>query len=205
MSQKVGTPVHAQSSETSEASQEPSDPAAVRASAQDSPSAIAKSAAECFSTQLRNYLNRRLRGPQEVQDCAQEVYLRLLRINPDLRVANTLAFVLSVAKHVVADHLMAANRDAQRFVPAPDTWDDDEDVLDLRHGSLEDALNVRQELEQALGEIPPLYATILVLHKRDGMSYEEVAAELALSVHTVHKYIDRARALLRMRRWEPSK
>jgi DNA-directed RNA polymerase specialized sigma24 family protein len=31
------------------------------------------------------------------------------------------------------------------------------------------------------------HAAILFLHKRDGLSYEEVAKELSISVHTVKK------------------
>jgi RNA polymerase sigma-70 factor (ECF subfamily) len=67
---------------------------------------------------------------------------------------------------------------------------------------IEENLSVQQQLESALAQISPTYAAVLLMIKRDGMSYEEVAAKMGLSLHSVHKYLQRARAELKRRRWE---
>jgi DNA-directed RNA polymerase specialized sigma24 family protein len=43
---------------------------------------------------------------------------------------------------------------------------------------------------------------VLIAHKHRGLSYEEVAVELGLSVHTVEKYVTQAKALIRTMTWE---
>src|SRR5262245_20699010 len=65
---------------------------------------IATLAATDHARELRQYLYRRLGGVQEVEDVAQEVYLKLLRVNDHLRVEKPLAFIYSVAAKVLADH-----------------------------------------------------------------------------------------------------
>ena len=63
-------------------------------------------------------------------------------------------------------------------------------------------LDTQRQLAAILDELPPLYRAILLLQKRDGMSYVEIAKELDLSVHTVEKYLFRALALVRAAKWE---
>jgi RNA polymerase sigma-19 factor, ECF subfamily len=67
---------------------------------------------------------------------------------------------------------------------------------------LADRLNLQQQLERALSQLPSTHAAVLLAHKRDGLSYEEVAAKLNLSVHTVEKYVTQAKARIRLMSWE---
>jgi RNA polymerase sigma factor (sigma-70 family) len=64
---------------------------------------------------------------------------------------------------------------------------------------LEDFVSIQQQIEAALAKLPPMQAAVLVLHKRDGLSYEEVAQKLGLKVETVHKYLTQARLKIRMK------
>jgi RNA polymerase sigma factor (sigma-70 family) len=56
-------------------------------------------------------------------------------------------------------------------------------------------------VKAVLAQLPPLYAAILVMKKRDGLSYEEIARALQISVHTVKKYLFRAVAQARAANW----
>ncbi len=164
---------------------------------------FARTAFERYARQLRHYLRRRSGRAQDVDDLAQEVYLRLLRIDPATRVMKPLAFVYGVAARVVADHKSRSSQTEEVVVSADEVLGDW-----LKHPSeapdarLEEQLAMRQQLERALTALPPLHAAILVLHKRDGLSYEEVARQLGVSLHTVHKYLTESRAQLRMMCWD---
>ena len=55
-----------------------------------------------------------------------------------------------------------------------------------------DTIATEQKLRFLLSKLPPLYAAVLVMKKRDGKSMEEIARELQLSAHTMKKYLCRA-------------
>jgi RNA polymerase sigma-19 factor, ECF subfamily len=168
---------------------------------------IARSAAERYVTELRRYLLRRLGGPQDVEDLVQEVYLKLLTINPEIRVEKPLAFIFHVAALVLANHRSGAALDREVLTYIADQEDMEkspaimERVSEALSDRLEESLIVHQQLEQALQRIPPKHAAILLMAKRDGMTYAEIAAELGLSAHSVHKYLQEALAQLRRQRW----
>jgi RNA polymerase sigma-70 factor (ECF subfamily) len=65
-----------------------------------------------------------------------------------------------------------------------------------------DRLELTEQIERALAQLPPLQATILVLFEQEGLTYQEIAKELEISVHTVEKYLTVARARIRTVRWE---
>jgi RNA polymerase sigma factor (sigma-70 family) len=63
---------------------------------------------------------------------------------------------------------------------------------------LAEALDFQNQLDQALAHLKPRHLQILLLHKRDGYSYQEIAQRLNLSVDTIHKYLTQARAQIRL-------
>ena len=169
--------------------------------APDPTSNLAVSAFSRYAERLRGFFGRRLHQSCDVDDLAQEVYLRLLNTDP-AHVRKTLPFILGVASHVLADHLRAETQERERFPSAGDApqvlREQPSETLSDR---LDDCLSVRQEISAALKQLSPVHAAALVLHKRDGLSYEEVAKKLNLSVHTVHVYLRAARAQIRMTHW----
>jgi RNA polymerase sigma-19 factor, ECF subfamily len=148
-----------------------------------------------YSRELHRYLLRRLRRPEDADDLAQEVYLRLLRMNQDTLVRKPLAYLYGIAARVVADF--------HRSKTLPQTQDGDADLdSQVIHDDLAERLNLQQQLHRALAQLPPMHAAVLLAHKRDGLSYQEVARELNLSVHTVAIYVKQAKARIRMMAWE---
>ncbi|WP_108470466.1 RNA polymerase sigma factor [Rhodanobacter thiooxydans] len=55
----------------------------------------------------------------------------------------------------------------------------------------------REELERAVGKLPPRARAVLVLHDIEGWKHEEIAAELDMAVGTSKAQLHRARGLLR--------
>jgi RNA polymerase sigma-19 factor, ECF subfamily len=154
-----------------------------------------------YKRELHRYLVRRLQNPQDVDDLAQEVYMRLMRVDEKKLIREPLAFLYGVAAHVVADFWIGAEREHRRAgaEPLEDFIDDESLTLP---DDLADRLNLQQQLERAIAQLPPLHAAVLLAHKRDGLSYEEVAAKLRISVHTVEKYVTQAKARIRTMQWE---
>ena len=164
---------------------------------------LAGSAAQRYARELHRYLLRRLRKPQDVDDLAQEVYLRLLRLDEAKCVQTPLAFLYGVAAHVVADFRLQMSTEESHL-----TFDEDavqqwsEHPVDVLPDELAERVALEQQLEWALKQLPPTQAAVLLAHKRDGLSYEEVAKKLKLSVNTVEKYLTQAKAKLRTLPWD---
>lgn len=155
-----------------------------------------------YRRELHRYLMRRLRQPQDVDDLAQAVYERLLRLDDEKTIHKPLAYLYGVASHVLADFRI----DIEDERKAIDRYENVEDWYDTPACVLPDdmaeRLNLQQQIDKAMAQLPPTHAAVLLAHKRDGLSYEEVAEKLGLSIHTVEKYVTQAKARIRTMSWE---
>jgi RNA polymerase sigma-70 factor (ECF subfamily) len=155
-----------------------------------------------YRRELHRYLMRRLREPQDVDDLAQSVYERLLRFDDEKVVHKPLAYLYGVASHVLADFRIEEERDHEHVVAHDESEDWAECPSCILPDDLADRLNLQQQIDLAIAQLPPTHAAVLLSHKRDGLSYEEVAEKLGLSIHTVEKYVTQAKARLRTMTWE---
>ncbi|MET0497255.1 MAG: RNA polymerase sigma factor [Steroidobacteraceae bacterium] len=158
-------------------------------------------AANHYSSDLRAYLSRRLGNPHDVEDVAQSVFLKLVRINNDnLVVEKPFGFVRTIANRALAElsalrardraHLVSSSR-IEHIVESAVATDSDEDPGE--------DLDVHQQIETAMAKLSPTLSAALILVARDGLSYAEAAQRLDISEHAVKKNLQRARAQLRRR------
>lgn len=165
---------------------------------------FAAAAAVHYRPQLSAFLSRRMHRArdQELDDLAQKTYQRLLQMSEDTEVRNPLAYLYTVANHVLEESRIAGARDAARVTVDSEVVEQLGESDQLCLGDAEARLNLRQQLDRALGELPPMQRAVLLMHHRDGWSHEEIANELKLSRKQVHKYIMRAKAHLLKMDWE---
>jgi DNA-directed RNA polymerase specialized sigma24 family protein len=64
---------------------------------------FARSASEVYSADLHRFPARRMHRPQDIEDLAQEVYIRLLKIDQGEFVKNPKAYILQTAANVEYD------------------------------------------------------------------------------------------------------
>lgn len=154
-----------------------------------------------YRRELHRYLMKRLRRPQDVDDLAQEVYLRLITLSDEKVIEKPLAYLYGVASHVLADHMFAMK---ERCVIdwSKDADDCMESPACVLPDDLADRLNLQQQIDKAMAQLPPTHAAVLLAHKRDGLSYDECAEKLGLSIHTVEKYVTQAKARVRTIGWD---
>ena len=150
-----------------------------------------------FNRQLHAFLRRRVRDAAEVDDLAQEVYLRLLRIADVDAVRNPLSYVYGVAAHVASEFNM---RDRRARVVFDSTAADA--GLDLEDGQrdgpeAEEGAQMEWEVNAALRQLSPKHLAVLLLERREGLPHAQIAEQLGLSIHTVKKYSVQALAQVR--------
>jgi RNA polymerase sigma factor (sigma-70 family) len=163
---------------------------------------FAASAFENYAAELHRFLMRRLRQPQDAEDLAQEVFMRLSRIDNSEFVEKPRAYLFGIASHVVFEFRMrgrlkdwivfdSGTVEAAAEQPAMPSTDE-----------LADRLDLQRQLTTALRRLPPLHLAVFLLHKRDGYSYDEIAERLDLSARQIENHITQARSLLRKMDWD---
>jgi len=144
-----------------------------------------------YGHRLRRFLAVRLRNADDVPDLAQEVFLRLLRVEGYESIRSPEAYLFTIASHVIHQH---AVRRSSESVPVEIA----EVFSELRTSASDDppdqAAHAQQieELERILAHLPVRVATALVLHRVAGYSVQEVGDELGVSRETAKKYLARA-------------
>jgi RNA polymerase sigma factor (sigma-70 family) len=159
---------------------------------------LAQLAYQRYRGGLKRYLMRRLDRAQDAQDLAQEVYLRLLRVDAAELVRQPRAYMFRIASHVVYEFRLREEREKEHVSIDSTALDHLADrVSGPATGDFAEGASLESELARLLERLPPVERAIVLLQKREGLSYKEIARQLGLSVHTVKKYL--FRALLRLR------
>jgi RNA polymerase sigma-70 factor, ECF subfamily len=147
-----------------------------------------------FQPKIRRYLER-LVGPGAAEDVTQEVFARLSQSLPHFRAESSLStWIYRVATNAAYDRL---RRDAPRRpgeVPIEEARVED-------HSPGVERTMIRQEMNDCIAayiaRLPASYRSVLVLSEHEGLTNQEIADALGLTLDTVKIRLHRARARLR--------
>lgn len=140
---------------------------------------------------LRRFLASRLRNTADVADLAQEVFLRLLRVERQDQIRSPEAYLLTIANHVLHQH-------ALNGATIPEPVDVMDALVDAQLAVESDPvaqLHLERRLEaldRALGRLSPKTRAAFVLQRRDGCTIDEIAVRLGVSRAMVKKYLAKA-------------
>lgn len=142
---------------------------------------------------LKRYLSLRIDNRAEIDDIAQEIYLRLLRIERTDLIRSPESLLFRIASNAIYEwRLLARNRlphgpseldalEANDAEPTADVW----------------RAEVTNALQAALARLSPKCRAVVVLHRREQLTYAEVGVTLGISVAMVKKYLSQGVALCR--------
>jgi RNA polymerase sigma factor (sigma-70 family) len=163
--------------------------------AQSQKSFVAGIAAK-YGRRLRRFLSGRLRNAADVPDLAQEVFLRLMRVDNHAVIRSPEAYLFTVASHVLHQH-------ALRSAAVPASVDIMDVLTELQLLSADDPATrvenqqLLDELQRALARLPPHISTTFILHRFVGLSIEEIGKHLGVARPTAKKYLAQAIAYCR--------
>jgi RNA polymerase sigma-70 factor (ECF subfamily) len=124
-----------------------------------------------------------LGSPGEEEDLVQETYLRAVRAIGTYRgEAPPLAWLLTIARHVCADHVRARQRSRRLLQRLVGTAGDDVVV------------GPHVPIDEILRHVEPDRREAFVLTQLVGLSYEEAATVIGCPIGTVRSRVARARA-----------
>jgi RNA polymerase sigma-70 factor (ECF subfamily) len=139
---------------------------------------------------LRRFLAARLRNVSDAGDLAQEVFLRLLRVERHDLIRRPEAYLFTIASHVLHQHTLSRSGTPEMLdmldtLEPPLVIDSDP----VAHVHLEQRL---ESLDRALDRLSFKTRAVFVLHRRDGYTVDEVADKLGISRSSVKKHLAKA-------------
>jgi RNA polymerase sigma-70 factor (ECF subfamily) len=144
---------------------------------------------------LLRFLSSRLPNGEDARDLAQETYLRLLRRERNELVRHPEAYLFRIAANLIHEHWLRVKPEQDLLSNAVDP-----DWTESQQMSTEALVEQRQSLD-ALGRVirvlPILQQKAVLMHRRDGMTYAEIAKKLDISPGMVKKYLSRGLARCR--------
>lgn len=145
---------------------------------------------------IRSWLrNRASVPPGDIDDLAQEVFLRLLRYSDDIAVDNPQGYLFRIAANVANEW-----RERSRVrKPHDDSW-----LEELQIESGEEPENAfartraNEYVQAAVDRLPPRQREVLLLHVNEGLTYKQIAQQRGLTYRIVLRDLTRAYSTLRM-------
>lgn len=140
---------------------------------------------ERWNRSLMLFLRQRVRTGADIEDLAQETYLRLLRSDGLDHVENPQAYLLTVASHVLAEW-----RRRERSVGAAASEMEIDELVELATPEFELEAQISQaRLTDALNQAPSMMRAALILRLRDDRSYKDIARDLGLTDRQVRRML----------------
>ena len=143
-------------------------------------------------SRLRSFIRRRVPDPRDAEDILQDVFYELVEANRLLMpIHQVTGWLFRVARNRITD--LFRKRTPERFSDAAFAHEDDdllrlEDLLpspDAGPEALYERHVLLDELESAIGELPPEQREVFVAYELEGRSFKEMAAKTGVSVNTL--------------------
>jgi RNA polymerase sigma-70 factor (ECF subfamily) len=145
---------------------------------------------------IRSWFSSRASVPRaDVDDLAQEVFLRLLRYSDEVAVENPQGYLFRIAANVANEW-----RDRSRVrQPHDRNWLDELriDPSDQPDNAVFQS-RTNKHLQNAVNQLPKRQREVLLLHVNEGLTYKQIADRLGVTYRIVLRDLTRAYASLRM-------
>jgi len=142
---------------------------------------------EGFAGQLRGFIRSRIRDHAAAEDILQEVFVKIHRKLPTLRAGERLeAWVWRITRNAIADHFRRSRPDEPLPADLAAAADNDAAMPDLNPC-----------VRRFIGQLPEGYREALVLTEWHGLTQEQMAKRLGLSLSGAKSRVQRARGQLK--------
>ncbi len=133
---------------------------------------------------LRSWLLHRFPNVRDIDDIIQEAYFKVLKAYNQHEIRSPKSFLYATARNLTINALRHSKVRCENVVVEMD----ESDVIDNSMTAFE-AITRNQEIElltNAIQSLPERCRQIFTLRKVYGMSQQEIAKKLGLSIHTVY-------------------
>ena len=152
-----------------------------------------------YQRKLLRLLSRLIRDPAEVEDVAQETFIKAYRALPAFRGDSAFyTWLYRIGVNTAKNYLVAQGRRAPTTTgfnsEEAETFEDGDQLRDINTPErLLMSRQIGQTVEAAMESLPEELRTAIMLREIEGLSYEEIASIMECPIGTVRSRIFRAR------------
>lgn len=151
-----------------------------------------------YQQRIMNVLSRYVRDPSEVQDLAQETFIKAYRALPRFRGDSAFyTWLYRIAINTAKNYLVAQGRRPPKDDIEATEAEQFEGESALKDNASPEREAMRDEIKEtvfrAIEELPEDLKTAITLRELEGMSYDEIAEAMDCPIGTVRSRIFRAR------------
>ena len=152
-----------------------------------------------YQRKLFRLLSRLVRDQSEIEDVAQEAFIKAYRALPNFRGESAFyTWLYRIAINTAKNYMVAQGRRAPTQTEADiEDAENFEDGESLRTEDTPDRMllskQVAEAVNRAIERLPEELRTAIVLRELEGLSYDEIAASMNCPIGTVRSRIFRAR------------
>jgi RNA polymerase sigma-70 factor (ECF subfamily) len=158
-----------------------------------------------YQRKILRLLSRLIRDPSEIEDVAQEAFIKAYRALPQFRGDSAFyTWLYRIAINTAKNHLVASGRrpssPSEFETEDGETFDETDTLSD--NNTPESVLASREIAETvnaAIEALPEELRSAIVLREIEGMSYEDIATAMGCPIGTVRSRIFRAREAIASR------
>ena len=136
---------------------------------------------------LKRFLRRFYSRPEEIDDLAQEAFLRAFNAGQQREIRSPKAYLFRVARNIALRELGKSSRQLTDYLE--EAVNSESHLLEP---SAEEELIAQQKLKHcclAIADLPEQCRRVFLLRKIHAYSHREIAQELGISTRTVEKHI----------------
>ena len=158
-----------------------------------------------YQRKILRLLGRMIRDPAEIEDVAQEAFIKAYRALPQFRGESAFyTWLYRIAVNTARNWLASAGRrpSTPNAIETEDgeTFNETDNLTDI---STPEAMVASREIAETVNavieELPEELRTAIVLREIEGMSYEDIAQSMGCPIGTVRSRIFRAREAIATR------
>jgi len=158
-----------------------------------------------YQRKILRLLGRMIRDPAEIEDVAQEAFIKAYRALPQFRGESAFyTWLYRIAVNTARNWLASAARrpSAPNAIETEDgeTFNETDNLTDISTPeSMLASREIAETVNSVIEELPEELRTAIVLREIEGMSYEDIAQSMDCPIGTVRSRIFRAREAIATR------
>ena len=138
---------------------------------------------------LVRFIAKRLRSAADARDLAHEAYVRLLRVKRRDLIRDPRAYLYRIAANILYEFELQRKADAAGLMRCAEYQLVDWELSDSEQDV--ESLIAQRRIETVLDQLSPRCRAVVILYRRDGMTYKEIGARIGISTSMVKKYLAR--------------
>ncbi|MDO9026070.1 RNA polymerase sigma factor RpoE [Zwartia sp.] len=158
-----------------------------------------------YQRKIMRLLSRMIRDPSEIEDVAQEAFIKAYRALPQFRGESAFytwlyRIAINTARNWLAQNNRRPSTPSAQESEDGETFDATDNLTDSSNPESEMASRqIADTVNKAINDLPEDLRNAIVMREIDGMSYEDIAESMSCPIGTVRSRIFRAREAIATR------